>query len=290
MTVTKTRLIYTAGTFTVTDDLAVCRRLTIYADVLRLPYSAKYSNERVNPIKRFLGYVSVFIGDYVHSVLPLEYDSQIVLFWDNPDLQNHQTLLDLTSTIQNTIATLGLAMTPPAVIIPIPGFIPGFGGCPYTKLKFKLEPGCRIQVSALGENVEKGTDFGDVITVPDIPDIVPPYSSDVPRAADPPRSEPEPDELPGDTAPATPDDPDSSLTIAGTWTISWLYSQTPGETTCPFVGTTDIGAFPGNVTDVFTTVVVGGNRVLYQNGTPTTFSVGVNCTPAYVPAPVFVPD
>lgn len=290
MTVTKSRLIYTAGTFTVTDELAQCRRLIIYSDVLRLPYSAKYSNQRVNPVKRFLGYVSLFIGDYVHSVYPLEYDAQTVLFWDNPDLQNHQTLLDLTSTIQNTIAVLGLAMTPPAVIIPTPGFIPSFGGCPYSRLKFKLEPGCRIQVSALGEEVEKGTNFGDVITVPALPDIIPAYSDDIPRAEDPPRSEPEPDELPGDTAPATPDDPDSSLTVPGTWTISWKYTQTSGAATCTLAGTTDVFSITGNESDVFTAEVDGSVWRLYQNGDATIYNVDYPCTPTFDPAPSFLPD
>lgn len=290
MAVSKTRLIYTAGTFTVDDALAQCRRFVIYADVLRLPYSARYANERSNPIKRFLGYVSVFIGDYVYNVFPLEYDAQVILFWDNPDLQNHQTLLDSTSTIQNTIATLGLAIDPPAVILPIPGFIPSFGGCPYSKIKFKLEAGCRIQVSALGEEVEKGTSFGDVITVPALPDIVPMYSDDDPRASDPARSDPEPGELPGDTAPATSDDPDLGLTVTGTWLISWLYSSSGGGTPCTFVGLTDTIELPGESTDVFTVAVDGSDYRLYQNGVGQPFTVGTQCIPNFSPVPSFTPD
>lgn len=211
MVVTQQRLIYTAGTLKLNADMTRCRRIVAYADILRRPPSARYANERTNPIKRFYGYVSLWIGDYVSQVFPLEYDSQVVLLWDNPSLQLYTTILCAAKNTNETIQTLGLAMSPPAPIVLTPSSLFTFPGCPYLWLKFKLEPLTRIEVTCLGEELESCPGIAPVITRPDLPDTIPLYPGDRPLSEDPPRSAPEPGEQPGDTAPATAEDPDASL-------------------------------------------------------------------------------
>lgn len=211
MTVTIDRLIYTAGTLKFNDDIRQCRKIWVYADVLRRPPSAVYQNERINPTKRFYGYVSLMIDEYVVSVKPLEYDQQLVFEYDNLHYQLFKTINCSTALIIDAIAALGSVMTPPAIVIPINVTPPPFPGCPYVWLKFKLEPLTRIKVVAFGDEAIgcDGVDFP--VSLPDFPPPPPPYPPTRPLIEDPPRSEPEEGENPDDTKPADEDDPDSSL-------------------------------------------------------------------------------
>lgn len=212
MVVTQQRLIYTAGTLKLNADMVQCRRIIAYADMLRRPPSARYANERSNPIKRFYGYVSIWMGDYVYKIFPLEYDSQIVFFWDNLQLQVYEAVLCTALNTSQNVQALGAAMTPPAPIVLLTSPVFSFPGCPYLWLKFKLENLCRIQVTCIGEEVERCDGIAPTITVPSIPDTVPPYPDDRPLDEDPARSSPEDGEKAGDTAVASDTDPDSSLT------------------------------------------------------------------------------
>lgn len=211
MVVTQQRLIYTAGTLKLSTDMQQCRRIIAYSDVLRRPPSARYANERSNPTKRFYGYVSLWMGDYVYKVLPLEYDSQIIFFWDNLEMQVYETVLCTAYNTSQNVQALGSAMSPPAPLVLLPSPVFTFPGCPYLWLKFKLESLCRIQVTCIGEELERCADFSPTITVPSIPDATPPYPDNRPLDEDPPRSAPEEGEMPGDTAPATSEDPDASI-------------------------------------------------------------------------------
>lgn len=208
MTVTKTRLIYTAGTFSITDELANCRRLIIRSSLLRKPPAAKYWNERSNPIKYFFGYVTLFINDYVYTSFPLEFEQQIVLFWDNPEKQLYARLLCESQNITSNLVAHRVSIPLAGALIPVPGEPASFSGCPFATLKFKLEFGGRIQVTAVGDETEvcPGAEFDT--TVPSLDPPPPPYPPEQPRDEDPPRSEPEEGELPGDTAPVTPEDPE----------------------------------------------------------------------------------
>jgi hypothetical protein len=209
---TKERLIYTAGTFKIDEDLGGARRLIIRSSVLRLPPTTNYQNERSNPAKYFLGYCTVFVNDYVYEIFPIEFEQQIILFWDNPDYQVFAKVVCESDNISGNIVRLGAAMTPPALLIPVPG-IPGtFSGCPYTNLKFKLVFGARLQISAVGEPMEFCEGYNIPSTVPNLDPPPLPYPPEQARDEDPPRSEPEAGENPGDTAPATIEDPDSGLT------------------------------------------------------------------------------
>lgn len=212
MTVTYERLIYTAGTIKLTDELRQCRRILIYADLLRKPPSAIYQNERMNPPKQFLGYVSLMIDDYVAKVYPLEYDHQIVLEWDNLEYQVYKTVVCTGALIIDGLVALGSAMTPPAILLPVTPDPPSFPGCPYLWLKFKLEPLTRIKVTAFGEETIGCDGATFTATVPDLPPPPTPYPPEQALDEDPPRSEPYPDENPGDTKPADENDPDSGLT------------------------------------------------------------------------------
>jgi len=262
MTVEKTRLIYTAGTFAITDELAECKRLIITASVLRDPPTQLYQNERSNPPKGFLGYVGIFTNDYCHQIIPLEFDPQVVLFWDNPSIQLYYSLLCTGANIVDTIVALGAAMTPPAILIPTTPDPEPFQGCPYTILKFKLLFGTRIEVRAVGEEVVSCAGIEVQASVPDLDPPPPPYPPDQARDEDPPRSEPEPDELPGDTAPATPEDPDSGLSTSGTWTLTWTQGAGPDVS----------GDFPGESSDTWaivegsaTCTLIGASQLI-RNG------------------------
>lgn len=211
MTITYERLIYTAGTLKLTDELRTCRRILIYTDLLRKPPSAIYQNERMNPPKQFLGYVSLMIDDYVVKVFPLEYDQQIVLEWDNREYQVYKTLVCTGALIIDAIVALGSVMTPPAILIPTTPTPPSFPGCPYVWLKFKLEPLTRIKVTAFGEETIGCDGATFQTTVPDLPLPPTPYPPTQPLEDDPARSEPYPDENPGDTKLADENDPDAGL-------------------------------------------------------------------------------
>ena len=209
---TKERLIYTAGTFKIDEDLARARRLIIRSSVLRLPPTTNYQNERSNPSKYFLGYCTVFINDYVYEIFPIEFEQQIILLWDNPEFQVFAKAVCESANISGNIARLGAAMTPPALLIPIPG-IPGtFSGCPYTNLKFKLVFGTRLQISASGEPMEFCEGYEIPSTVPNLDPPPLPYPPEQARDEDPPRSQPEEGENLGDTAPPTILDPEADLT------------------------------------------------------------------------------
>lgn len=259
---TKERLIYTAGTFKIDEDLARARRLIIRSSVLRLPPTTNYQNERSNPPKYFLGYCTVFVNDYVYEIFPIEFEQQIILFWDNLEFQVFAKVVCESANISGNIARLGSAMTPPAILIPVPG-IPGtFSGCPYTNLKFKLVFGARLLISASGEPMEfcEGIDIPS--TVPNLNPPPAPYPPDQARDEDPPRSLPEEGELPGDTAPATIDDPEASSAVAGTWLLTWTQSN----------GSTASGSYAGLSTDTFALVSPGsvctlsGSSDLVRNG------------------------
>lgn len=211
MTVEKERLIYTAGTFKIDDSLARCRRIIIRSSVLRFPYSAVYRNERSNPPKYFLGYCSVFIGDYVERIFPLEFENQIVFIWDNLHSQIYARMLCEFINSNSNLVALRVSIPLAGALVPLPADPGTFPGCPYNFLKFKLEAGARIQVSAVGEELEtcEGADFDTIV-----PDLAPPpglYPGDQARDEDPARSPPEEGELPGDTAVATLEDPDAGL-------------------------------------------------------------------------------
>lgn len=211
MAITYERLIYTAGTVKLTDAVRECRRILIWTDLLRKPPSAIYQNERMNPPKQFLGYVSLMIDDYVVKVFPLEYDHQIVLEYDNLAFQLYKAIICNTALLTENIVKLGTVMTPPALLIPITPVPNSFPGCPYVWLKFKLEPLTRIKVTVFADEALGCTGVTFPVTVPDLPPPPPPYPPTQPLEDDPPRSEPYPDENPGDTKPADADDPDAGL-------------------------------------------------------------------------------
>lgn len=213
MVVSKTRLIYTAGTFAIPAELSVCRRVVTAVSVLRRPPTQEYQNERSNPPKGFLGYVGLFINSYCERILPLEFDPQAILLWDNPAIQLYYSTLCTGATVIDALVALGAAMTPPAILLPVTPSASPFQGCPYTTLKFKLLFGTRIQVDTIGEEVVACAGIVPEATVPDFGPPPDKYPSDRARSEDPARSSPEDGELPGDTAPATADDPDISLTI-----------------------------------------------------------------------------
>lgn len=274
MAITYERLIYTAGTIKLTDELRECRRILIYTDVLRKPPSAIYQNERMNPPKGFLGYVSLMIDDYVVKVFPLEYEHQLVLEWDNLSYQVFKTVVCTGALVIDAIVALGSVMTPPAVLIPTTPDPPSFPGCPYVWLKFKLEPLTRIKVTAFGEETI-GCDGGNfTTTVPDLPPPPSPYPPTQALDEDPPRSDPYPDENPGDTAPPSADDPDSGLVVSGTWTITFNGRD----------GSINTDTYSGVSTDVFTIESPGrdcslsGSSQLVRNGTEI-LNGAFNCNP-----------
>jgi len=213
MTIEKERLIYTAGTFKIDDNLAKCRRLIVRTSVLRYPFSAIYRNERSNPPKYFLGYVSLFIGSYVSGIFPLEFEQQIVLLWDNLASQVYARVICDAININLFTAAARASIPLAGGVIATPGDPGTFPGCPYNFIKFKLEPGARILVTGVGEEVESCEGGVFDTTVPDLAAPPPLYPDDQARDEDPGRSAPEDGELPGDTAPATVEDPDASLTI-----------------------------------------------------------------------------
>lgn len=220
-----TRLVYTAGTLKLTDAARQARRLIVKTDVLRRPPSARYQNERSNPSKWFFGYVSLWIGEYVQAVFPLEYEAQIVFLWDNLHLQNNHALYCISTNNNNNLAILGSAMTPPALVQIVPQEVPSFPGCPTEWIKFKLEPLTRIQVTALWEPAFACLDITVPVVVPIGADNVLPYPQDRPLSQDPARSPAESGELPGDTALSSANDPDVGFTNLRQWRIRFFYTD-----------------------------------------------------------------
>lgn len=273
--VTKSRLIYTSGTFELTDELRTCRRITIYIDVLRRPPSAIYQNERMNPPKNFMGYFSIFIGDYVYEVKPLEYDSQIALFYDNTNFQLYKQINCVGALVIDAVVALGVAMTPPAILIPTTPEPASFPGCPFSIIKFKLEALTRIRVTAFGEETFGCDGVSFPVDILDLEDDIPPYPPERPLDQDPGRSDPEPSENPGDTTPPSPDDPDLSLAEEGFWEITYTVSS----------GGTANATYPGTSSDTFELEVPGsgcalsGSSQLVRNGTEV-LDTAFNCNSA----------
>lgn len=208
---TKDRLIYTAGTFSIDEDLARARRLIIRSSVLRLPPTTNYQNEKSNPPKYFLGYCTVFINDYVYQIFPIEFKQQIILFWDNPGLQNYARMLCEFANVNTNLVAHRTSIPLAGALVLLPNDPGTFSGCPFTRLKFKLLFGARLQISATGEPLETCDEANPATTVPNLDPPPNPYPPDQARDEDPARSLPEEGELPGDTAIATIDDPDLGL-------------------------------------------------------------------------------
>jgi len=275
MVVSKTRLIYTAGTFAIPSELAVCRRIITLVSVLRRPPTQEYQNERSNPPKGFLGYVGLFINSYCERILPLEFDPQAIFLWDNPQIQLYYTTLCSSANVVDSLVALGAVMTPPAILIPTTPSPAPFQGCPYTILKFKLLFGTRIQVDTIGEEVVACTGIVPTATVPDFGPPPAKYPPDQARDEDPPRSLPEEGELPGDTAPATPEDPEASTAVPGSWLLTWTLSN----------GSTASGTYAGLSTDTFALISPGsvctlaGSSDLVKNGSEIV-EASFNCNPS----------
>jgi hypothetical protein len=278
MTMEKERLVYTAGTFKIDDTLARCRRVVIRTSVLRLPFSAVYRNERSNPPKYFLGYASLFIGDYAYNIFPLEFEQQIVFLWDNLASQIYARMLCEFINSNSNLVALRNSIPLPGTLVPLPADPGTFPGCPYTFIKFKLEPGARILVTGVGEELEtcEGGDFET--TVPDLTPPPDPFPPEQARDEDPARSLPEEGEKPGDTAPATVEDPDSSLTDGPcTMTVGIFRND---------LGTTEfaVGEVPNSTyaTAFLTTVGPGTTYVVQSTGNMGTVTVAGPFNPGSV--------
>lgn len=238
MDVVKTRLIYTAGTFSLTEQLASCRRLIIKSSVLRFPPTVVYSSEKSNPPKYFLGYAALFVNDYCEKLIPLEFDPQAVLIYDNLPLQLYYTILCTGALQVDNLVRLGSVLTPPAVLIPITNAPSPFPGCVYTSLKFKLLFGTRLQIDAVGDPTIACDGVTVNVSLPNLSAPPAKYPGDRARSDDPARSEPEPGELPGDTSAASLEDPDVSLSAGPVnLKVSYHRGATPGR---PDLGDVDV--------------------------------------------------
>ena len=207
--ITETRLIYTSGVYVLSDAMRACRSIVIYSDLLRFPKFTVYANEKSNPPYYFLGYYTVWQGDYVESRRALEFTEQAVFAYDNPVLQLSNLVLASATNITNVIQALGAAMTPPASVAFIPKPPASGESCPYTRLKFKMPEGTRIQITAVGIPLEVYAGSQQVSPViRDVSDDVPRYPVNRDPSLDPARSLGYVDDLPGDTALATSQDPD----------------------------------------------------------------------------------
>lgn len=270
--VVKERLVYSAGTFKIDDTLARCRRVIVRTSVLRLPFSAVYRNERSNPPKYFLGYCSLFIGDYVERIFPLEFENQIVFLWDNLFSQIYGRMLCEFINVNSNLVAHRVSIPLAGSLVPLPADPGTFPGCPYNFIKFKLEPGARILVTGIGEELEtcEGGDFST--TLPDLETPPDPFPPDQARDEDPPRSPPEEGELPGDTAPVTPEDPESEGAVSGSWLLTWTQAVGPNAS----------ASYPGLSTDTFSLVspgsvcVLSGSSDLVKNGSEIV-EVSFNC-------------
>jgi len=275
MTITKKRLIYTAGTFDITDELAKCRRVVITMSVLRLPFSAKYVNERSNPRKYFFGYMTVFINEYVQYLVTLEYERQVLLLWDNPGVQLAISLFCATKQLSENLITHRESIPLTGTLTPVPGTPSPFIGSPFTNLKFKLEAGCRIQVVADGEEVYSCSGVIPTVTVPDLDPPAAPYPLTRPRSEDPPRSLPEAGELPGDTALASPSDPEIPAVVSGSWLLKYSnFSGADGSSTY-----TGVSSDTWAVVRPGVTCTSSGSSRLVKNAT-TVVTPNFNCNTA----------
>lgn len=209
--IVETRLIYTSGVYKFSQAMRNCRRILVLIDILRNPPFQIYANEKSNPAVYFLGYYTLWIGDYVYEKKPIEFTEQCIIHYENPGLQLLNNLLAVGTQVASVIQALGSVMTPPAPLIIVQSPDPEFEGCPYTWIKFKLPFGTRIQVTVLGTLTQEFPGAQAFPAASDPIDEVPRYPVDRPRSEDPVRSEPYEDESPGDTAIATPEDPDLGI-------------------------------------------------------------------------------
>lgn len=266
----ETRLIYTAGTYKFSDAMRNCRRILILVDLLRKPPFQIYANEKSNPPVYFLGYWTLWIGDYVYDKRPLEFTEQCIIHYANPELQMLNNLLAVGTQLSTIMQRLGAAMSPPAPITLFPSANPEFEGCPYTWIKFKMPEGTRIQLTAVGTPLQVFAGAQATPSASDPTDSVPAYPDTPGRSSDPPRSLPNPGEKPGDTAPVTSSDPEAAS--SGSWLLTFTTQSGPNTSF----------SYPGVSTDTWailrpgTTCTLSGSSRLVKNGT-TVVSPNFNC-------------
>lgn len=182
--------------------------MTITTDILRKPKSHVYASEKSNPVTYFFGYASFFIGDYCTHKVAIEFTEQVILQVDNLYLALFALEGCDTALMTNNLVSHRISIPLAGGLIPVDNPVPTFPGITFSKIKFLLPDGCRIKVTAVGEELNLCEDFKPPITLPVLPDLTEPYPKNRDRSLDPARSTGYIDDFPGDTAIATSEDPD----------------------------------------------------------------------------------
>jgi len=289
----ETRRISGSGLLIVPPSIIPYRKYWLFADLIRAPRSP-YLNLKSNPPESFFGKLCFLNKGRVVRLESVDFAGQAWEF--EPDISGQvQIALKCAIDVNNqTSINLGLSLGAPPITVENP--LEAFSIQPLNWEEVRLV--CFAESAVRLELWAQPYEFCSPYSVP-IADSAPDIEFPEEIAPGTP--------LEGDNAVSPPydGDNDSGITIPnpidsfppeepeeGTWTITWTYAQTPGLSTCPFLGSPDIIIRSGLSTDEFGLITEGsgGSQIwrLTQNGVPDPIAlVEYRCTPTFVPPPEF---
>lgn len=187
------RTIVQYGVYQFDDQEKRAYRLRLMAQVLRHP-DTEYQNLKYQKYKGFYGYAQLMNGDFVHQVVPIEFEKQCIFEYfahDNLNtLYNSALQLGTLQTISNAVQTLG-----GGGLVIIGSTLPFFP-MPYDRVVVRLHSNTTLLL------------FTEVITLPDLGEVPQQFDdgSAEPTPTSPSTAEPNPlDE--GYDIPSNPYDP-----------------------------------------------------------------------------------
>lgn len=131
-------------------------RLRLMGQVLRHP-NTEYQNLKYQKYKGFYGYAQLMNGDFVHQVIPIEFEKQCIFEYfahDNLNsLYNSALQLGVIRTISNAVEQLG-----GSGLLIVGSTLPFFP-MPYDRVVVKLHSNTTLLL------------FTEIITLPDIPEV-----------------------------------------------------------------------------------------------------------------------
>jgi hypothetical protein len=182
------RIISGRGTIRLNDDFKECKRILLYASVVRKPKS-EYNNTQWSPDKGFYANLTFIFKDYVGLQYAMNFDQQ---FWTVHDNNAQQLGASLVCALENILDSFVQYAISQGIPYTKNNSIKGFAysAFVYEAIRFRCYGGCALSLRLVGEKTEK-CDENDAPsdypppppppTQPDVPpgtpiDVSPPYT------------------------------------------------------------------------------------------------------------------
>jgi hypothetical protein len=285
--VLETRFISGRGIIRLPQDTNALRALTIFADLVRPPKN-EYLSTDWNPSKSLYARM-VFLKDgKVVKQHKMEFRNERIDAIPDIAGQVLRTVQCAYKGVLQSFVNLGEALN--LSVVSVTDAIADFKSLEFLFDEIKVvcysSAVVRLTILGLEYDVCDEEQEDNFVPPPPPPPTSPLLPPDTPFTD---ISNPYPGEDEDDTL---PDDLDELEPLTGVWTIKWFYTNTPGFSGCPYLGTTDTIIREGLSSDTFGLVDQGtGNGRIWRltiNDVPDPVAlVEYRCFPNFQPEPVF---